>query len=90
MLVLESAAAIVNPPMRSMMVGENMTEKIHLSQVRDEMPSHIHSKISPLCRIRGAKSAISVRGPHDLQAYEQKRYHHRCHKQRDGLHGDFI
>jgi hypothetical protein len=30
MFVLESAAAIVKPPMRSMMVGENMTEKTQL------------------------------------------------------------
>ena len=29
-LVLLNADAIVNPPMRSMMVGENMTENIYL------------------------------------------------------------
>jgi hypothetical protein len=30
MFVLETAAAIVKPPMRSMIVGENMTENIQL------------------------------------------------------------
>jgi len=30
MFVLESAAAIVKPPMSSMMVGENITEKTQL------------------------------------------------------------
>lgn len=31
-LVLLNADAIVNPPMRSMMVGENMTEKMYLKK----------------------------------------------------------
>jgi hypothetical protein len=30
MLVLERAEAIVKPPIKSMIVGENMTEKIYL------------------------------------------------------------
>lgn len=32
--VLLKAEAIVNPPINSMMVGENMTEKIYLATVR--------------------------------------------------------
>ena len=34
MAVLLKADAIVNPPINSMMVGENMTEKIYLTTVR--------------------------------------------------------
>ena len=34
MAVLLKADAIVNPPINSMMVGENMTEKMYLTMVR--------------------------------------------------------
>ena len=34
MAVLLRAAAIVNPPINNMMVGENMTEKIYLVAMR--------------------------------------------------------
>jgi hypothetical protein len=41
MFVFESAAAIVKPPMRSMIVGENITENVQLRVNKHQTPSHM-------------------------------------------------
>jgi hypothetical protein len=51
MFVLESAAAIVKPPMRSMIVGENITEKI---QLRRYEYGDIWSSGEYTCRVAAA------------------------------------
>ncbi len=75
MLVLLRAEAIVKPPIRSMMVGENITENTHLRKV-----SHIHdndeAECSLCCTDRTQPLSLTVlisRRANDAEANEKQR-----------------
>ena len=65
MLVLLSADAMVKPPIRSMMVGENMTEKMYLENGEQMVEGNENGS---LCCMRcGQTSIVPVRGADDAK-----------------------
>lgn len=77
MLVLLRADEIVKPPMRSMIVGENIMEKTHL-WVDVSMEHNSNNRISSLgCIFRVHPDTLTLILPNDLENDQQERDKHR-------------
>jgi len=84
MLVLLSADEMVKPPMRSMIVGENMPEKTYL-RGRKGLNVRRTGRHVAILRCRRGRKTIPMLITDDLQEDEEHRDKHGRDKQRNSL-----
>jgi hypothetical protein len=85
--VLLRADAIVNPPINSMMVGENMTEKIYLVVMRIAYTRKYRHLLGGLWCCQTSNDTVLSRAPYYTQTNQKQRHEYRRDKQWNSLHG---